>query len=255
MYFIEREQISEAFTQCWTAACGHIKAQVQGPFHNWLRANLHQPLLEHLSFRIGNQLFFVRIEDVDGRLTVPGHRDGLLRVADRCAGHACILPMLKRGGDWTAHGAGWGLVDARSGAQIDPLASVTDELIEMTDWELHGFAVQVVRNHLTARGNEPQSWHDYPDIDPSIWLAGSTGPEWVVVRSARYPKLDATPPADWKRLAEQCAPFGTVGHFASVSFANPDDAFDPSGEIPAMPLWRGHGMSVRFKGLEPGPAQ
>jgi hypothetical protein len=40
-----------------------------------------------------------------------------------------------------------------------------------------------------------------------------------------------------------------VGFFASVTVANADDPFDPSGEN-AMPLYRGHGMMVRFEGLE-----
>jgi hypothetical protein len=31
---------------------------------------------------------------------------------------------------------------------LDPIAHVSDERIEMTDWELQDFAVQVVRVHL-----------------------------------------------------------------------------------------------------------
>jgi hypothetical protein len=48
---------------------------------------------------------------------------------------------------------------------------------------------------------------------------------------------------------EGCARIGKTGHFASVSIANHDDAFDPSGTVPPTPLWRGHRMVVRFDGL------
>jgi hypothetical protein len=39
-----------------------------------------------------------------------------------------------------------GLVDAQTGRPINPVALVNDELIEMTDWELQDFAVQIVRD-------------------------------------------------------------------------------------------------------------
>ena len=68
-----------------------LTRQVQGPLHSWLKANLNPPFLEHLSFRLGNQLFFIRIEDVDDKLEVPGSRDGIRAIADGCKGHACLM--------------------------------------------------------------------------------------------------------------------------------------------------------------------
>ena len=45
---------------------------------------------------------------------------------------------------------------------------------------------------------------------------------------------------------------GYVGHFASVEVASVDDPFDPDAETNGNvePLLRGHGMHVRYKGLE-----
>ena len=80
MYDIEMHEVSDEFARCWAAAGRHIQARVQGP-HSSLKANLNSPALEHLSFRLGNQLFFVRIEDVDDRLDVPGSRAGLFSIA------------------------------------------------------------------------------------------------------------------------------------------------------------------------------
>jgi hypothetical protein len=64
-------EVSEEFTRCWRAALRHIEAQARAPLQSWLKANLQPPFLEHLSFRLGNRLFFIRIEDVDEKLEIP----------------------------------------------------------------------------------------------------------------------------------------------------------------------------------------
>ena len=254
MHDIEMHQVSDEFAHCWQAAGRHLQSQVQDPLHSWLKANLNPPFLEHLSFRLGNQLFFVRIEDVDGRLDIPGSRKGLLSVADGCKGHACLMRMRYQGSEWVSDTAGWGLIDARTGKLVNPIDEVTDDRIEMTDWELQDFAVQVVRDHLDKNGRKLMSWQSNPAVNPSIWFVGENGPEWVVVRAVRYPKSEAEPPADWEQIVCRCAPMSKTGHFASVSVANADDPPDPSGRIPPEPLWRGHAMIVQFEGLVAGPS-
>jgi hypothetical protein len=253
MHDIEMHGISDEFAHCWQAAGRHIRSRVHGPLHSWLKVNLHPPFLEHLSFRLGNQLFFIRIEDVDDRLQVPGSRDGLFSIAEGRKGHPCIMPMRYRAGAWEPDKAGWGLVDVRSGRTVDPVAHVSDEKIEITDWELQDFAVQIVRDHLEKAGQKLMSWQGNPAVDPSMWFLGIRGPEWVVVRAVRYPKVKAEPPANWRQISERCARFGKAGHFASVSLANAGDGFDPSGTASSEPLWRGHGMIVRFDGLDAAP--
>jgi len=156
-------------------------------------------------------------------------------------------------GNWMPRAAGWGLVDARTGEAIDPQALVSDEKIEMTDWELQDFAVQIVKDHLDKAGKKLMSSQGNPAVDPSIWFVGEDGPEWIVIRAARYPQTEADPPASWQEIAERCGRLGKAGHFASVSVANADDAFDPSGAVPPQPLWRGHRMHVKFAGLVSGP--
>ena len=72
MHDIEMHEASPEFERCWSAAGAHHNSQVQDGLQSWLRAHLTPPFLEHLSFRLGNQLFFIRLEDVEGRLKVPG---------------------------------------------------------------------------------------------------------------------------------------------------------------------------------------
>lgn len=253
MHNIEMQTASEEFARCWHEAGRHIQRQVQGPLHSWLKANLDPPFLEHLSFRLGNQLFFIRIEDVDGTLEVPGTRRGLHLVATGCKGHACLMPMRRQGATWEPVRSDWGLLDAQTGEPINPVELVSDERIEMTDWEVQDFAVQIVRDWLVKQGRKLMSWQGNPSVDPSIWFVGDEGPEWVVVRAARYPRKTAEPPSNWGAIAAGCARIGRTGHFASVSFANADEGVAPDGS-PAR-LWRGHGMHVNFEGIVPGPSR
>ena len=255
MYDIEMHRASEEFALCYQAAHRHIHIQAQGRLFSWLRVSLYPPFLEHLSFRLGNQLFFIRIEDVEDQLEVPGSRKGLQAVAEGCKGHECLMPMSRRGGTWAPDASGWGLLDAQTGTPIDPVALLTDERIEMTDWELHDFAVQVVRDELQKDGKELMSWTGDPRIDPAIWFVGDTGPEWVVVRAARYPAPKKNLPAHWKQIAEHNAKLGKEGTFLSVSVANAPEAFDPGGAVPQEPLWRGHKMFVGFEELVTWPVE
>ncbi|MBK8008622.1 MAG: hypothetical protein IPK23_09420 [Rhizobiales bacterium] len=99
---------------------------------------------------------------------------------------------------------------------------------------MQDFAVQIVRDHLEKQGRKLMSWQGNPSVDPSIWFVGDHGPEWVVVRAARYPQTTADRPANWQQIAERCARIGKIGHFASVAAASANDAFDKAA--PPVPL-------------------
>ena len=65
------------------------------------------------------------------------------------------------------------------------------------------------------------------------------GPQWVVVRSARFPERRAKSGA----IARSVVHISRRGHLASVGFASVDD--------PEGPLWRGHAAAIDFEGLKP----
>ena len=150
MYEIESHEMSKAFSPCWKAAGIHLSKQVDGGIRFWLRAHPYPPFLEHLSFRLGNQLFFVRVEDVDGKVQGPGNPRGFITAAKNANGRACALPMKKKlfDGAWVADMPGWGLLDADTRRPINPVALVTYQKIEMTPWEVQDVAVQAVRDYL-----------------------------------------------------------------------------------------------------------
>lgn len=249
MYDIEASPPTVEFLECWAAAGRHLQMHSEGAKHFWLKAEPVPPFLEHLSFRIGNQLFFVRIEDVDDGITGPGNRDGLRMIANGCNGHACLMPMCRGPEGWMPAVGGWGLLDVDRGTFIDPPGLITDMPVEMTDWELQEFAVQVVRSHIKDQGHHLISWQGNPSVDPSIWYAGPEGVTWVIVRAVRFPRLEANAPANWRQIAERCARSGHIGEFASVAVASASDSFGRNGRKAPMPLLRGGPLYVRFDGL------
>ena len=244
----EPASLTDDFIQCWHAAGRHLQNQVEeGPV--WIRAHLDEPIMEHLSFRLGNQLFFIRIEDVDGKLKVPGSEEDLVKIAEKCNGHACIMPMRFAFGHWIPAEKGWGLLSQKDRKPVNPPDWVTDEKIEMTDWELHDFAVQVVRQHLMQSGEQVIGWHSNPELQPSIWLGGDT-PQWIVVQAVRYPE-EAKIPDNIHEIDAAYASKGVKGNFAYVSFANENQDRDTplkEGEKP-VPLYRGDKAFISYSGL------
>jgi len=253
MYAIELQEMSPQFLDCWKAAGNHLNQQVQDGIQSWLRAHPFPPFLEHLSFRLGNQLFFIRVEDIDQDIEGPGSLAGLNAIADGCKGHPCRMPMKRKslGSEWAPVHGGWGLLDARTGNAIDPYLLVSEENIEMTEWEIHDVAVQAVNSQLEKEGRQLMSWQGNPNVDPAIWFVGdSNGPEWVAVRAVRYPADEAPKPENWEDIASQCARISTIGHFASIALVSTNQRCETQGE-PIVPLWRGHGVYLRYGGLQP----
>lgn len=252
MHEIDMHKMSDAFFHCWKAAGIHLSNQIDGGLWSWLRAHPYPPFLEHFSFRLGNQLFFIRVEDVDGKVLGPGNPQGHITAAKIANGRACTLPMKKNNfdGTWIAEVPGWGLVDSQTGKAINPISLVSDHKIVMTQWEFQDMAVQIVRDDLEQQGFEMMSWHGDPEINPSMWFIGKTKlPEWVVVRPAIFPATEAERPSNWHEIAVSCARIGNVGHFASVSLASAEQPFISLDEQP-LPLWRGHAIRVDYNGLE-----
>lgn len=251
MYQINAPEMSPEFFKAWQAAGIHLNSMIDGGIPSWLRAHPYPPFLEHLSFRLGNQLFFVRIVDSQGHIHGPGSMEGLLSVASRAEGHPCLMPMtFTPGRGWSAELPGWGLRNALTSQPVDPVSLVTDKPVEMTEWEVQDCAVQVVKEQLEGDGFRVMSWQSNPLVDPAIWFVGSSGgPEWVVVRSVRYPTFEAQPPANWRDIAAGCAVMSDIGHFASVALANADQDLDEAAGAP-LPLLRGHAVHVAYGGLK-----
>ncbi|MDR2461207.1 MAG: hypothetical protein LBE38_10610 [Deltaproteobacteria bacterium] len=214
---IALDEITKEFKACWSCAVAYVK-RLGDKDLSWFKANLYSPLFEHFSFRLGNQLFFVRLEDKEGRLLVPGTLERLFTISEACHGHALIMPMRSIGGIWLPSEPGWGLLDARTYEPVNPKNLVTTEQIPYTDWELHDMAVHTIA--LSLPGKKLLSFSNHPSISPSIWYEGDSGTEWVIVRYAKHPELDAVPPGNWEDVCESCYKRSMgLGFFGVVVFA------------------------------------
>jgi hypothetical protein len=248
MYQVEQAEPTEEFKQAWSAAGRYIQNQADTGF-NWLRATLNPPMAEHLSFRIGNQIFFVFIEAAEFNYKADG------RIFDKVCKAAnaipCLMPMSKSLGEWKPKNDGWAFINADSKQAMNPLDFVSDELIEMTDWELHDFAIQVVCAGLEKEGKKIFSKQPSREIDPSIWFQDGTGPHYVVVRAARYPETDISLPKNIDDIKLACAKISKSGYFAPVILANSEDPFDPNAKSNGnfLLLYRGFGMFPKYPGI------
>ena len=245
MHDIEMHEPTEEFAHCWRAAGQHLQSQTHDAQLSWLKAKLKPPFLEHLSFRLGNQLFFIRVEDINENVHGPGNPNGFRTIAKGCNGVPCRMPMRQTEAGWIPELPGWGLIHADTSEPVYPFSLVSDEKTQMTDWEVHDFAVQLTRDNIVEKKlrRELMSSNGDPNVDPSIWFVGENGPEWAVVRAVRFPVIEATPPENLAEIAATCARLSTIGYFASIVLANSDDRDRPQG-TPALPLWRGHAIYV-----------
>lgn len=253
MHKIESDEMSPEFYELWKAAATHLDSLVQGEDTAWRRRHSNPPFLEHLALRLGNQNFFVRIRDADGRIDEgPGSLNGLLHVAEQNGAYPCLLLMRKdqSTGEWRPAYPGYWLADVRTGKPINPRALVTEERIPMTPWEIHSMGVQIVFNNLREEGYRITSCQDDPNVDPTLFFETDDGQiEWVVVRVVAYPAHQAERPANWAAIAKQLSGVARAGHFASVALASTEQPFESDDE-PAVPLWRGQGLLVSYSGLE-----
>lgn len=257
-------EVSEEFARCVYFAYKHLRVKGDGRLR-WIKANLNQPFLEHLSFELGNQAFFIRVDDVDGKVKGPGNPYGFRVIAEECNGYPCRMPMRRVGSKWEPAKPGWGLIDAGPirvdkklmipfkdglGKSIDPLSLVTDEKIEMTDWEVHDLAVQGACEFITKNRNcKTIQSQGYLGIHPSIIFSEEDGPLWVVVLESRHPDRVTSPASsELTDIVEFCnASAGGHGYFMAANIANYGDVDNPTDDTPSLPLWRGHCMTMRFE--------
>lgn len=250
MYRVEQAEPTEEFKKAWSAAGRHL-GPLGGAAFNWLRADLNSPMAEHLSFRMANQLFFVFV--VAAEFKFEGWRDLFLRLCREANATPCLLLMNETLTGYEPANHSWGLMHVETGEAVDPSSMVSDELIEMTDWELHDFAIQVVKTRLKEQGLNVFAAQSSTKIDPSIWYEEDDKAYWVVVREVRHPESKAAVPENIGEVADSSSRKGEAGYFASVKIASNEDPFDPNAAQNGnyLPLYRGHGMMVGFEGLEP----
>ncbi len=166
----------------------------------------HGPVIEHVSFICKNRVYFVQVVDNSGAQAFPGGSEqDMRRIAREWGGISCWMPM--RGTpdadgvlNWDCVLPSWGLLNVVDEEPVNPDVIGLSEPLAMSAWELHDDAVRRVRDTLANAGRTILSWNSDPAVEPSIWIAGKSAPEFVVVDEQVQPVPAAASWLDSRRL-------------------------------------------------------
>ena len=216
----------------WNSVLTHLN-KYGGNNINWLRIELNPLILEPMSLIIKNQLYFIFINETTFDFATK--KDFFIKVAKEAKAIPCLLPMQRYSPSKTSASDDdniryvpihpeWGLIHAETGDLINPLLHAAPTLIEMSDWELHSFAIQVIISNLEKEGAKEITSQANLGVRPSIVFEREGKKCWIDVHAVKYPLKSAEIPNDLNSLKEYMK-FDT-GYFASISIASPVDPND-----------------------------
>ena len=140
-------QPTQDFIDCYSIVVKHLIIKSDNALV-WQKCHPAPPFLEHLSFHLGNQSFFVRLFDINLELEEPDNQDGTFKAGKLFNGTACYIAVEKVDGEWVIAADGWGLFlhedrapDFPNDKPINPPTLITDEKIPLNDAEYHYKAV------------------------------------------------------------------------------------------------------------------
>ena len=179
----------------------------------WIKTELSYPSFDDFTFAYRNKIFSVLVERAERTGNNKFSFGNVRRVRTLIAGCEnnnlvpCIYPVVETEGethvfygypitdfkDGKSIIGSWNLIHAVSKKFVDPFDEASDELIEVSDWELQNWAVKIVANYLYKEGFKLLSYSDVLGIEPHIWFENSEGKRcWVEVLYEKYPDTDKT---------------------------------------------------------------
>lgn len=253
MYDIDRPEPSRFFVDTRKLVGNWLQQrmnQIKGT--RWIKSYLTYPAFEHLSFSYKNQIFCVVVDIIDEntkKSCLPDKTKNLLiKECEKNNLIPCLYKVLVDNPQNPAYNTlkqysdGWNLFDARNNEPIIPERSGTDDLVEMSEWELNDFAIQVVGDYIIDNLKlKILSYQNIVGIDPQLWfMDASQQKHFVIVRYTMYPNKEAQKPNNISSIQTKCKEYD--GFFASVAFCS-------KGENPSV-LYRGQESYISFTGLE-----
>lgn len=253
MFRIDYKEPSKEFAHCWRAAGTHLSNVVGFGKKRFIRSNLTPILLDHLSFMLGNQIFFVHVYDADKAVQSPSSVEACVYVADLGNGVPCVMSMREDSeGNWFPVDDGWGLRHAKTGLHIEPQDYMRDEDVEISDWEVSDIANRRVIDAIKESGGTILSVNSDPKINPSIYfLDQNETPHFVIVAAERYPNNPQIDGDLIDRVKQSVEGFSRSGFLAEVTLVSVNERFDPDAKDNGnyLPLLRGAGYHQKFSGL------
>ncbi len=213
----------------------------------------------HLVMLRGSRLIAVRAEcRARGRAIFPAgreERDRLLAFAQAVRGEAAIasLEIIGDAADLVS-GRAIGmtcaraalLVDARLNRPIDHVGGVAPVRVEISDWELHHFGVEIAEAGFVEAGYQIVSSNAEPGVNPQLWVRRAGQLFACLVRTARHPVAEPELPlAVAEKLVGEADRQGATALFCGISLGGDD------GVEGVTPLWRGEPAFARYDGPKP----
>ena len=246
--FIDNGEFTDDFIDCARFANKFLFEKGQDVINFIPFSSFPTPV--HTSFRIGNQLFFVHIVDLDDNMEPPGSIEGFINICERFQCLACLLPVRKKNNKWTIENLDWGLIDAKTGDPINPHDLVTDEKLVMSDYEIHQMGIEYVRDYILDKnlGYDIAGFIIDPDIRPSISFYKQDKHCCVLVKVS-YGSNPIVKKEDFQDVLEEMKstyPDMTV-YFAGVHIFGQEQV---NKKDHSLPLYRGQGYYPNFSRLE-----
>jgi hypothetical protein len=245
LYPIPMNEASDAFLDCLDAAVNHLGSMPTDHAMRFCNLSSSPPWSEHLCFLLGNQIFFVCVEDAGGVLASPSGIRHTIMTAEQASGIPCVMEMQCSGGVWGPARSGWSLRHAVTDEPVTPPELVTPQKIVISDWELLDFAIERVCDEICKDGGIILSKSPDDRVLPSLFFQKANGQEFVQVYAGRYPN---DPEPNLVLLREMSEQTGCGGYFALVTVASEHDQFDSEAEE-GFPLHRGDGYFIKYGGL------
>jgi hypothetical protein len=245
--------MTSEFFQCLNSARNFlIEASADLPVH-WFGHPDRPTYREHLSFSLGNQLFFIYIDPDISEITGPSPVEETLRVAAQAEGIPCRMRMTQTDNGWEPVNEDWGLENIVTGQPVHPPTLVTEGLTEINDWEVYDLSVEFVCRKIEEDGGTIlSSDHNY-DVGPSIWFNDKDDCLcFVFVEARRFPPSLSDPPESLGEEYEHLWNHADSGFYAIVVIAGRDQDFEVGFmKRPIAPMYRGDGYRMMWDNLHP----
>ena len=142
--------------------------------------------------------------------------------------------MKRNGGSWEPVAPGWGLINVDFEGQINPNNLALDEAPVLTDWEIHDFGVQLIREVLSSdsMGYEIVAWQSMIGLDPQI--VARRGEQHVMVLTRAVANSDDVPgiPDAAAKVQQHADAWGNCSvEVFLISLASGEMPFDPTRPI------------------------
>lgn len=235
-----------------------IKSEYEGDDLRFRLSSQEGPTPHHLAFQYWDHLYFVFVETIG--VAIPGRvsLQDLLALSEAADATPVVVRLAPANGVWSLADGALHLHCARTGVLIDPpiVASNLNWSIRpnvMTPYDLQELAINVVSAHIEKAGGVIQVRYVGLPQQPSITFSDEADLNYVFVDFSLYPDLQ---PKFRRGILDSIGKLGLPLErcfWAPVGLANSKDAFDPSGEIPPLPITRRDNCFSKFSGLQPLP--